>query len=110
MRPKLIRRIFGPKRIVRCQTPHASGQEYTTNVVTGYMMIVTPRPKDEADKIRALKLEGTKLVRCDTVTGPFDIIVHLEAPDINTLDQAKRMIVESYGIGGYTFSLASPVA
>lgn len=40
------------------------------------------------EEVAALKMSDAKVVAVDTVTGPYDIVVQLEADDLDKLGQA----------------------
>jgi DNA-binding Lrp family transcriptional regulator len=58
--------------------------------VRGYVLIETEVGKAKAvsSAIGALSYEGARVVTVDTVTGPFDVIVQLEADDLDRLGNA----------------------
>lgn len=61
--------------------------------VRGYVLIEAEVGKAKAvgDAITAVKYGDAKVISVDTVTGPFDVIVQLEADD---LDKLGRGITE----------------
>jgi DNA-binding Lrp family transcriptional regulator len=58
--------------------------------VRGYVLIETDVGKAKAvsSAIGALGHEGARVVTVDTVTGPYDVIVQLEAEDLDALGNA----------------------
>ncbi len=61
--------------------------------VRGYILIEAEvgKAKSVGEAVRALTHSQAKVVSVDTVTGPFDVIVQLEADD---LDQLGKCITE----------------
>jgi DNA-binding Lrp family transcriptional regulator len=55
--------------------------------VRGYVLIEAEvgKAKAVADMIQQLKRQDAKVLAVDTVTGPFDVIVQLEADDLDRL-------------------------
>ena len=58
--------------------------------VRGYVLIEAEvgRSKGVGDSVLALKHSDARVVSVDTVTGPFDVIVQLEADDLDKLGSA----------------------
>ncbi len=58
--------------------------------VRGYILIETEVGKAKAvsASIGAFTYPGVRVVVVDTVTGPYDVIVHLEADDLDSLGNA----------------------
>lgn len=58
--------------------------------VRGYVLIETDVGKAKAvgAAISALSMENARVVSVDTVTGPYDVVVQLEASDLDTLGNA----------------------
>jgi len=58
--------------------------------VTGWILVQTEVGKARvvADTVAALQRPGVRVMASDTVTGPHDVIVHLEAPDLDALNRA----------------------
>lgn len=58
--------------------------------VRGYVLIETDvgRAKAVGAAISSLSLQNAKVVSVDTVTGPYDVVVQLEASDLDTLGNA----------------------
>jgi DNA-binding Lrp family transcriptional regulator len=58
--------------------------------VRGYILIETDvgRAKGAAEEISKLTFRDSRVVTVDTVTGPFDVIVQLEAADLDKLGDA----------------------
>jgi DNA-binding Lrp family transcriptional regulator len=58
--------------------------------VRGYIMVETDvgRAKGAGEDIGRLTFKDARVVTVDTVTGPFDIIVQLEAADLDKLGDA----------------------
>ncbi|SVD38057.1 uncharacterized protein METZ01_LOCUS390911 [marine metagenome] len=57
------------------------------NMVRGYVLIETDvaSAKSVGLELTSLSHAGTTIVSVDTVTGPFDVIVLIEAIDLDTL-------------------------
>ena len=55
--------------------------------IRGYVLIETEVGSARAvgEEMQRLKHEDASVVAVDTVTGPFDVIVHLEAVDLDKL-------------------------
>ena len=58
--------------------------------VRGYVLIEAEVGKAKAvgEAVRAVKHTDARVVNVDTVTGPFDVIVQLEADDLDKLGNA----------------------
>jgi DNA-binding Lrp family transcriptional regulator len=58
--------------------------------VRGYVLIETDVGKAKAvsSAIGALAYSGARVANVDTVTGPYDVIVQLEADDLDALGNA----------------------
>lgn len=58
--------------------------------VRGYVLIEAEVGKAKAvgEAVRAVEHRDAKVVAVDTVTGPFDVIVQLEAADLDKLGNA----------------------
>lgn len=58
--------------------------------VRGYVLIEAEVGKAKAvgEAIKAVKHNDARVVMVDTVTGPFDVIVQLEADDLDKLGNA----------------------
>jgi DNA-binding Lrp family transcriptional regulator len=58
--------------------------------VRGYVLIETDvgRAKAVSSAIAELDYAGARVANVDTVTGPFDVIVQLEADDLDALGNA----------------------
>ena len=55
--------------------------------VRGYVLIETEvgTAKAVAERLKELSHKDTRVTDVDTVTGPFDVIAMLQAPDLNNL-------------------------
>ena len=64
-------------------------QEVPVSMIRGFVLVETEvgRTKAVADEIRESDLPsgGGRIISVDTVTGPYDIIVQVEAPDLDSL-------------------------
>ena len=58
--------------------------------IRGYVLVETEVGRTQAvgDAIRHITPELAKITAVDTVTGPFDVIVQLEADDLDKLGKA----------------------
>lgn len=58
--------------------------------VRGYVLIEAEVGKAKAvgEAVKAAKTKDAKVIAVDTVTGPFDVIVQLEADDLDKLGNA----------------------
>ena len=64
--------------------------------VTGWILIQTGigSARTVADGFAAYKSSGVRVLSADTVTGPHDVIVHLEADDLDLLGEAVEGAVK----------------
>ncbi len=62
--------------------------------------------KVASERIRALELADAKIVAADIVTGPNDVIVRLEARDLEALGHALVAIQQVEGVNHTTTCLA----
>ncbi len=55
--------------------------------IRGYILVETEVGRTQAvgNTVRGLLSPNAKVLAVDTVTGPFDVIVQLEAPDLDLL-------------------------
>ncbi len=55
--------------------------------IRGYILVETEVGRTQAvgNSVRALSSSNAKVLAVDTVTGPFDVIVQLEADDLDLL-------------------------
>jgi uncharacterized protein with GYD domain len=60
--------------------------------VHGWLLVQTDigHARAVCDYLAAMEYPGTKIIQADTVTGPYDIIVHVEADDLDTLSSAAE--------------------
>jgi len=58
--------------------------------VRAYLLVETAvgRTRAVGDAIRAVRSPNASITHVDTVTGPYDVIVTLEAEDLNRLGKA----------------------
>ncbi len=58
--------------------------------IRGYLLVETAvgRTREVGDAIRGVRSENASITGVDTVTGPYDVIVTLEAEDLNRLGKA----------------------
>jgi len=65
-------------------------REETIMSVRGYVLIEAEVGKAKAvgEAVRSVKHSDARVVAVDTVTGPFDVIVQLEADDLDKLGNA----------------------
>ena len=63
--------------------------------IRGYVLVETEVGRTQAvgHNVRGLTSQNAKILAVDTVTGPFDVIVQLEAED---LDLLGKCITEEY--------------
>ena len=63
--------------------------------VTGWVLIQTGvgTARTVADAFAAFKSTGMRVLSSDTVTGPHDVIVHIEADDLDRLGDAVEEAV-----------------
>lgn len=81
--------------------------------VRGYVLIETDVGKAKAvgSSIQEFTFEGGRVVVVDTVTGPYDVIVQLEADDLDTLGNAITEAVQKVsGVQRTTTCLAVRLA
>ncbi len=81
--------------------------------VRGYVLIETDvgRAKAVGNAIEELSFPGARVASVDTVTGPYDVIVQLEADDLDTLGNAITEAVQKVsGVQRTTTCLAVRLA
>jgi len=81
--------------------------------VRGYVLIETDVGKAKAvgTAIENFDFNGARVVTVDTVTGPYDVIVQLEAGDLDTLGNAITEAVQKVqGVQRTTTCLAVRLA
>ena len=66
-------------------------------MVRGYVLIETDvaSAKSVAIELTSLSYAGTTIISVDTVTGPFDVIVQIEATDLDTLGNSITDAIQS---------------
>ena len=67
------------------------------NMIKGYVLIETDvaSAKNVGLELTSLSYAGTTIVSVDTVTGPFDVIVQIEATDLDTLGNSITDAIQS---------------
>lgn len=67
--------------------------------VRGYVLIETDvgKAKAVADAVNAMDYVGGRVVAVDAVTGPYDVIVQLEADDLDRLGNAITQAIQKVG-------------
>ena len=67
------------------------------NMIKGYVLIETDvaSAKNVGLELTSLSYTGTTIVSVDTVTGPFDVIVQIEATDLDTLGNSITDAIQS---------------
>ena len=67
--------------------------------VHGWILIQTEigHARPVCDAIAAMHYPGTTVILADTVTGPYDIIARIEAPDLETLSDATDDVMTKVG-------------
>ena len=81
--------------------------------VRGYVLIETDvgRAKAVGSSIGEWSYPGARLLAVDTVTGPYDVIVQLEADDLDRLGNAITDVVQKIaGVQRTTTCLAVKLA
>ena len=74
-------------------------------MVQAYILVQTEVGKAAAVATEIARLEG--VVSAEDVTGPYDVIVRAEAPDVDLLGQL--VVARVQGVGGITRTLTCPV-
>jgi DNA-binding Lrp family transcriptional regulator len=74
-------------------------------VVQAYILIQTEVGRAAAVASEVAGIEG--VTRAEDVTGPYDVIVHVEAPDVESLDEKVVSAVKN--VPGITRTLTCPV-
>jgi DNA-binding Lrp family transcriptional regulator len=74
-------------------------------VVQAYILVQTEVGKAAAVATEIAALEG--VVSAEDVTGPYDVIVRAEAPDVDLLGQL--VVARVQGVNGITRTLTCPV-
>lgn len=66
-------------------------------MIKGYVLIETDvaSAKNVGLELTSLSYAGTTIVSVDTVTGPFDVIVQIEATDLDTLGNSITDAIQS---------------
>ena len=66
-------------------------------MVRGYVLIETDvaSAKSVGLELTSLSYAGTTIVSVDTVTGPFDVIMQIEATDLSTLGNSITDAIQS---------------
>ena len=66
-------------------------------MIKGYVLIETDvaSAKNVGLELTSLSYDGTTIVSVDTVTGPFDVIVQIEATDLDTLGNSITDAIQS---------------
>ena len=66
-------------------------------MVRGYVLIETDvaSAKSVGLELTSLSYAGTTIVSVDTVTGPFDLIMQIEATDLDTLGNSITDAIQS---------------
>ena len=66
-------------------------------MVRGYVLIETDvaSAKSVGLELTSLSYAGTTIVSVDTVTGPFDVIMQIEATDLHTLGNSITDAIQS---------------
>jgi DNA-binding Lrp family transcriptional regulator len=81
--------------------------------VRGYVLIETDvgRAKAVGTAIQSFSYPGSKVTVVDTVTGPYDVIVQLDADDLDTLGNAITEAIQKVsGVQRTTTCLAVRLA
>ena len=74
-------------------------------MVQAYILVQTEVGKAAAVATEIAALEG--VVSAEDVTGPYDVIVRAEAPDVDLLGQL--VVARVQGVSGITRTLTCPV-
>ena len=74
-------------------------------VVQAYILVQTEVGK--AAQVAAEIAEISGVTSAEDVTGPYDVIVRAEAPDVDQLGQL--VVAKVQGVGGITRTLTCPV-
>ena len=74
-------------------------------MVQAYILVQTEVGKAAAVATEIARLEG--VVSAEDVTGPYDVIVRAEAPDVDLLGQL--VVARVQGVSGITRTLTCPV-
>lgn len=78
-------------------------------MVRGWILVQTEpgRARPLCDALSGFQADGVRIITADTVTGPHDIIVHVEAPDVDTLsDAVGRAVGDAPGVERITTCVA----
>ena len=80
--------------------------------VRGYVLIETEvgKAKSVGAHIGELTYDGAKVTAVDTVTGPYDVMVQIEADDLDHLGNAITGVQGVHGVQKTTTCLAVKLA
>ncbi len=107
MRGRVRTRLFGPRQAIalpiRAETVPTKGPQ---DLETVYVMLKTKagNANSVARAISSLNFENARIIACDTITGPFDVMVYLGAQSLEALGNATVKIVLVNGIERSAFS------
>ncbi len=64
-------------------------------MVRGWILVQTEpgRARPICDALVGFDSDGVRILTADTVTGPHDIIVHVEAPNVDALSSAVGLAI-----------------
>jgi len=64
--------------------------------VRGYILVRTEAGKDQvvAGCMRDLEHPGARILHCDAVVGPYDVVVELEAENLEVLGEALGTAIQ----------------
>ncbi len=64
--------------------------------VTAWVLIQTEigKARPVAEAVAAIKYAGLRVLAADTVTGPHDVIAHIEATDLETFNTGLEATVD----------------
>jgi DNA-binding Lrp family transcriptional regulator len=67
--------------------------------VRGYVLIETDvgKAKMGADAVMSMEYDRGRVITVDAVTGPYDVIVQLEADDLDRLGNAITQAIQQVG-------------
>lgn len=111
MRGRLLTRLLGPSKPIPIRNVAVTPARGPQGPNTCYVMVVTAvgKANEVARAVHSLSSENAWVISCETVSGPFDVIVQLGAQDLNALANAVTKILEISGVDDHKLCPASSI-